>query len=143
MYLVHLVEDTELNIGEITSFLAYLLEHSQVNTVKNINKRAGLKMTKTIGCPTVGDAYVLLINDSSDPHKIFNEGPLPQGLKIFNSNSKTILHVYYMFYYCSYSSSRIVVAVCAPPAGGAGDGVAHEQLRSLPEHKFYFCSYYW
>ena len=50
LYLVHLVKDTELNIGKITSFLAYLLEHSQVNTVKNINKRAGLKMTKTIGC---------------------------------------------------------------------------------------------
>ena len=55
LYLVHLVKDTELNIGEITSFLAYLLEHSQVNTVKNINKRAGLKMTKIIGCPAVGE----------------------------------------------------------------------------------------
>ena len=40
LYLVHLVKDTKLNIIKITSYLAYLLDNTQVNTVTNINEGA-------------------------------------------------------------------------------------------------------
>ena len=60
LYLVHLVKDTK--------YRQKYYQACQLTLHIDSNK---LKMTKTIGSPSIGDAYVLILNGSVDLNQIF------------------------------------------------------------------------